>query len=173
MASLIDRFDIEKVAKLMEADDYSSCRQFVEKLSSRVDHTSSWLLYIKGICEDNLGNPFNALINFKKALQMDQYNHSFLIAITTNVGIFKNILLRALDDQGIDLTELQKIHRVLKEAGELTSTCQYLLAKNYLVRKNIPAADELISNFLSNNPKDADALILEKLIHERGKRIAS
>lgn len=173
MKKLIDRFDIERVSKLMDAGDYVECRDSVHQLSCSVGHTSSWLLYVKGICEDNLGNPFNGIIDFKKALQLDPYNYGYLSALTTNTNIFKNKLIAAIDDNEVSLQEIQKIHRVLKEAGELSSSNQYLLAKNYLVRQYYQAASDLISCFLNNNPSDMEALILEKVIHEHGKLLAS
>ena len=172
MSVLIDRFDIQKIARLMDAGDYQACLLLVSKMNSRIGDSSAWLLYVKGICEDNTGNAFNGLIAFKSALLIDPYNHSYLTALSTNLEIFNGQLNRAIDDGGIDLSAIQKIHRVLEEAGELTSSAQYLLAKNYLVRKNFHGAGEMISNFLINNPKDGDALMLEAQVHKHSKMIA-
>ncbi len=166
MTCLTDRFDIEVIVNLLGENNYSAVYAKVIKM----DQSSGWILYVKGVCEDNLGNPFEALHSFKKALLIDPYNYDYMKAVTTNINIFRRNLLDALNDQKMGIEEIQKIHRFLKGSGELNSSLQYLIVKNYVIRGHFKAAEELLSNFLMNNPSDEEALSMEKMIHERGDR---
>ena len=164
MNNLIDRFDVELLANLLGENNYSAVYARVIKM----DQSSGWILYIKGICEDCLGNPYEALHSFKKALLIDPYNYDYIKAVTTNLNIFRRILLDALYDQEVGLGEIEKIHRFIKGAGELNSSLQYLVIKNYVIRGCYKEAEELLSNFLMNNPSDEEALSLERIINLKG-----
>lgn len=173
MKNPVDRFDIERIHRLFEAQDYENCLKLVKKVSERLGDMTGWLHWISGICEDMLGNPFNGLQHFKNALVSDPCNHSYLNSLCANTNIFRSILLNYLEDQGT-LEDVEKIHKALMLAGELNSTIQYLLIKNYIHRDQTRTASDMLTTYLMNNPNDEEALALEKMLEAAsGPRLVS
>jgi len=165
MKVLVDRFDIERIAALYEAQNYEKCNDYVKSVCERLGRTTPWLNWVRGVCEDMLGNPFEGLHHFKQALESDPYNFTYMQALHTNLNMFKNGLLSALEREG-GLQYVETVHKCLVEAGEFTSTHQYLVIKNYIKHKKFREAQDLLHGFLTNNPNDLEALALEKLVDE-------
>lgn len=173
MKNPVDRFDIERIFRLYEAQDYSNCLNLVKKVSERKGEMTGYLHWISGICEDMTGNPFEGLLHFKSAIAADPCNYNFLASLSANMNIFRSYLMQYLDGDGT-LQDIQKIHRFLVEAGEFSSAFQYLVARNYIKREQYINAREILAIYLINNPNDEEALALEKIIEkEIGSSLAS
>ncbi len=173
MKNPVDRFDIERIYRLYEAQDYENCLKLVKKVSERLGATTGWMHWVSGICEDMLGNPFNGLQHFKNAVASDPCNHTFLNSLCANTNIFRSMLIDYLEGQGT-LEDVEKIHKALLLAGELNSTIQYLLIKNYIHRDQVKTARDMLGIYLMNNPNDDEALALEKMVEASiGPRMVS
>ena len=165
----VDHFDIDSIASLYEARQYSECYEYAKIVCDLLGHSSPWLNWVQGVCQDMLGNPFEGLLLFKKALEGDPYNYTYTNALHTNLGIFRNELVSALSHDGT-LPYVQRIHKSLVDAGEFSSTHQYLVAKNYIKNLKFNDAREILQVFLMNNPKDQEALKLDQMINKSSSK---
>ena len=147
----VDHFDIDSIASLYEDRQYSECYEYAKIVCDRLGHSSPWLNWVQGVCQN--------------ALEGDPYNYTYTNALHTNLGIFRNELVSALSHDGT-LPYVQRIHKSLVDAGEFSSTHQYLVAKNYIKNLKFNDAREILQVFLMNNPKDQEALKLDQMINK-------
>jgi hypothetical protein len=168
----VDRFDIEGLTRLYDAQDFAGCHKQARALCERLGHTTPWLHWIQGVCEDIGGNPFAGLTHFKEALSSDPTNHTYLVAVATNLGLFRDLLLRYLQE-GANLSQVQRVHHFLAQAGEFSSLHQYLVLRNYVKLECYREASNLLNTYLMANPHDPEALELERLVEEGLARMAS
>lgn len=159
----VDRFDIELIKESLNSKEYATCLKRIKKVEERLGNLTGWLHWASGICEDCLGNPFQGLLHFKSALATDPYNYDYHLAMSENMDYFRHTLKSYLDGAGT-LEDIEKVHRLLVEAGEFSSTLQYLVIRNYIVREQYTKAQELLAVFLMNNPRDDEAMELEKIV---------
>jgi hypothetical protein len=166
MKNPVDGFDIERIYRLYEAQDYKNCLKLVKKVSERLGCMTGWLHWVSGVCQDIEGNPFDGLLHFKQALLADPTNYGYMTSLGANLDVFRHNLTQYLDGDGT-LDDIQKIHKLLVDAGEFNSTLQYLVVRNYLVRDQYKLARDLIEVYLISNPNDQEALALEMVIENR------
>jgi hypothetical protein len=170
MKTAIDRFDIEKIASLYDVQNYKQCNELAKKVSEIYGHSTPWINWIRGVCEDMLGNPFEGLKLFKMALEGDPFNYNYMLALNANLNIFRNGLLNALETED-SLFYVEAVHKCLLKEGEFSSSLQYLVIKNYIRHNKFTEAYNLLQGYLMNSPNDHEALALEKMIDNANMKL--
>jgi tetratricopeptide (TPR) repeat protein len=151
-----DRFEIEKIAKLYEKDDFVNCKQEIISLTKRLGKHTPWLHWIHGVCDDVMGDHLSAHYHFKLALAEDPHNWNYIVSLTTNIMMFKK---RLNSEPSFD--EVKRIHDALTETGEFSSMIQFLVARNYVRLKKYKEAQMILHIYLMANPNDFEAIQLE------------
>ena len=158
-----DRFDFERVANLMTAEDWEGCNNLTKRLLETMEKPSVYLLWVRGICEDMLGNPFEGLLNFKRALEIDPANMPVLRSMGENLEMFRAGLLHSFENPGF-LEYVEQVHEFLTAQGEFGTTHQFLVVKNYIKYGAYQKAQNVLHGYLVNNQNDPEALALERLV---------
>ena len=158
----VDMQDLIEVERAMADKDYEAVLAKIEDIETRAGKLGAHLHWVKGVCQDVLGEPVEALKTFKLGLNIDSLYHNLLASWRVTLSNMCDQLAR-MENEDVELNFFKELNCFLVEVGSMTSDIQYRLLRNYLVRHAYDDFDPLLRNALERNPLSLELLELQKL----------